>query len=511
MSGDITLTKIIATLGPASASEEMIIRLIKEGVDVFRINFSHGSLEEYTALLNRVRKCARETGQPVAVLGDLPGPKIRLGEVVTGGIELQQGRQVWFTDQGITAGDGDEVTFCTNYPRLLDEVNPGERILIDDGNVQLICKEKEALGDGFRIRAEVTVEGLVTSRKGVNLPDSELTLPSLTERDEQLIRFAVEQGFDFLALSFVRSASDIRELKERLRALGVRPVEPGYRNGSQPDNTILEGTYKGFIPIISKIEKPQAVRNLEEILLETDMVMVARGDLGVEMDLEEVAVIQKHIIGSCREYGIPVIVATQMLQSMIESVTPTRAEVSDVANAIFDGADAVMLSGETAVGKHPLEAVRTMNRISLKTNEYIRKTSHAFSIPGKMRELRYRSAAMAHGVKTLVEETDVDFIGVWSELGGSAVFLSQCRIPQPIFAFSPDERTVRLLAILYGIQPVLMERPSGSNEFMATADAMALSNGWAKSGDTAVYVSREPISQVGLTNLVNLHYIGENL
>jgi len=509
MNEEITLTKIIATLGPASSSEEVISRLIVEGVDVFRINFSHGKLEDYEALLNKVRAAGRKLGMPVAVLGDLPGPKIRLGEVCPEGIELFPGQLVYFTELNKQATADEPVIFSTNYPKLLDEVKPGERMLIDDGAVQLVCKEKEVMADGIRITAVVTEGGRVSSRKGLNLPDSELSLPSLTDRDRELTRFAVEKGFDFLALSFVRSGKDIRELKELLGELGARPGEPRYHSVSHSDITIMEGTYKGFIPIISKIEKPQAVRDLEEILKETDMVMVARGDLGVEMDLAEVAVIQKQIIASCREFGIPVIVATQMLQSMIDSATPTRAEVSDVANAIFDGADAVMLSGETAVGKHPVESVRTMNRISLKTNEYIRKTSHSFSIPGKMKELRYRSAAMAHGVKTIVDETDVDFIGVWSELGGSAVFLSQCRIPQPIYAFSPDERTVRLLTILYGVQPVLMEKPTDSTEFMSRADGIALERKWAKKGDTAVYISREPISQLGLTNMVNLHYIGE--
>jgi len=510
MYNEYNLTKIIATLGPAAWEEETIGRLILEGVDVFRINFSHGKLEDYKGLLGKVRKESEKAGLPVAVMGDLPGPKIRIGEVAGHGITLKKGQHVFFTGQQIISEDTDPVTFSTNYPDLLDEVKPGERILIDDGNIRLVCKEKEITETGTRVAAEVTEGGLVTSRKGLNLPDSELTLPSLTSRDEELIRFAVEMEFDFLALSFVRSARDVLELKERLRELGARPNEPAYRNDFQADNTILEGRYKGFIPIISKIEKPQAVRNLEEILRETDMVMVARGDLGVEMDLSEVAVLQKQIILSCRELGVPVIVATQMLQSMIESASPTRAEVSDVANAILDGADAIMLSGETAVGKHPVEAVRTMNQVALKTNEYIRKTRHSFEVPKKMKELRYRSSALANGVRIMVEETDVDFIGVWSELGGSAVFLSQCRIPQPIFAFSPDEKTLRLLSLLYGIQPVYMAKPGNSQDFMARADEMALANQWANPGSTAIYISREPLSQVGLTNQVNLHFIGDD-
>ncbi len=506
---DINLTKIIATLGPATEDEAMITSLIREGVDVFRINFSHGNTDAYERLLEKVRKCSAEAGIPVAVMGDLPGPKIRIGEVAGNGIQLETGQSVHFIEKETRAEENEKVVFCTNFPALLDEIKPGERLFIDDGNVQLICRDKSAGPDGVVIRAEVTEGGWVSSRKGINLPDSELTLPSLTERDRKLVKFAVENDFDFLALSFVRSARDLRELKSLLQEEGVRPSDPAYRTGNEPDNTILEGTYKGFIPIISKIEKPQAVKNLDEILRETDLVMVARGDLGVEMDLAEVAVLQKEIIHSCRAHGVPVIVATQMLQSMIENATPTRAEVSDVANAIFDGADAVMLSGETAVGKHPVEAVRAMNRVAQKTNSYIRKSKHSFEIPEKFKELRYRSAALANGVKTMVSETDVDLIGVWSELGGSAVFLSQCRMPQPIFAFSNDMRTIRILNMLFGIQPVLMPKPSSALEFIMKADELALQNKWAKAGNTAIYISREPFEKVGLTNQVNLHFIGD--
>lgn len=508
MQDELNLTKIIATLGPATSSPDVIRKLIREGVDVFRINFSHGDFQEYEMLLNAVRSVSREEGLPIAVMGDLPGPKIRIGEVVPEGVLVEIGDAIFITGEERVAENTRPFTFSTNYPETLHEIEKGERILIDDGNVELICLERKEMGGQVTILAEAITGGVISSRKGLNLPDTELTLPALTRRDEQLIRFAVEKDFDFLALSFVRQEDDVKILKERLKELGARPSEPPYRDDLQSDNTILEGRYKGFIPVISKIEKPQAVRNLEGILRETDMVMVARGDLGVEMDLTEVAVIQKQIMRSCREHGVPVIVATQMLQSMIDSPSPTRAEVSDVANAIFDGADAVMLSGETAIGVYPIETVRTMNRIALKTNAYIRKTHHTFEIPAKMKELRFRNAALANGVKTMVSETDIDIIGVWSQLGGSAVFLSQCRIPQPIFAFSPDERTLRLLSILYGIQPLKMQKPSSSLEFMIRADQLLMERGLASKEDTAIYISREPIDQVGMTNQVNLHFIG---
>jgi pyruvate kinase len=509
MADTFNLTKIIATIGPATSTPGKIKDLIKEGVAVFRINFSHGNTEDYTSMLSTVRRIASQMNLPVAVLGDLPGPKIRIGDLPEEGILLRKDNTVVISDQDFPATSGTAITLTVNHPEVLDEINKGERILIDDGNVRLVCKGKEIHQGKVNILAEVISGGVISSRKGINLPDTDLTLPSLTSRDKELIRFAVEKNFDFLALSFVREPEDIKALKKLLQELGVRPTEPAYRSDFQADNTILEGTYKGFIPIISKIEKPQAVRNLEGILRETDMVMVARGDLGVEMELAEVAIIQKNIIRSCREYGVPVIVATQMLQSMIENPTPTRAEVSDVANAIFDGADAVMLSGETAIGKYPVETVHLMNQVAHSTNEHIRKSGFSFDVPGKMKELRYRSAALANGVKTMVEETDIDIIGVWSELGGSAVFLSQCRIPLPIYAFTPDENTMRLLSILYGVQPMKMEKPSNNHEFINQADAVLLEKKIVRKGETAIYISREPISQVGFTNQVNLHYISD--
>jgi pyruvate kinase len=508
MPPEYNLTKIIATLGPATAAPEIIRKLIEEGVDVFRINFSHGNVKEYEILIHTVRDAASEMQVPVAVLGDLPGPKIRIAEITEKGVQLKKGDSVIFSSEKPIGGSSDTTLFNVNYPEVLPEIGSGERILIDDGNIRLICTGRDGTSEDIRIHAEVISGGTVTSHKGLNLPDTDLTLPALTKRDKELIRFAVEQKFDFLALSFVRRANDIVALKKQLQKLGARPAEPGYRTDFPSDNSILEGTYEGFIPIISKIEKPQAVKNLEKILQETDMVMVARGDLGVEMDLTELAVIQKKIIRSCREHGVPVIVATQMLQSMIDSPTPTRAEVSDVANAIFDGADAVMLSGETAVGKYPVEAVRVMNRTALNTNAHIQSTHYNFDVPEKMKELRYRSAALANGVKTMVAETDINVIGVWSQLGGSAVFLSQCRIPQPIYAFSPDDNTLRLLSILYGIQPLKMEMPANSHEFMMQADNLLMAKGIAKSGQMAIYISREPINKVGLTNQINLHFIG---
>lgn len=507
-----TLTKIIATLGPASSSEEVIRQLILAGTDVFRINFSHGTPEDYTDLLGKVRRISTEFAMPVAVMGDLPGPKIRVGEVAGKGVTLTAGRQVEFVNFPVMAAENAEPTvFSTNYPSLLNEVKPGERILIDDGNVALVCREIQADEGRITVRADVISGGRVTSHKGINLPDSDVSLPAITERDEQLARFAVENGFDYLAVSFVRSAENLRQVKQLLQALGARPAEFTSPRDSGQAPSMIRGTYHGFIPVVSKIEKPQAVRNLEEILAETDIVMVARGDLGVEMDLAEVAIIQKKIIRQCRAHGVPVIVATQMLQSMASNPVPTRAEVSDVANAIFDGTDAVMLSGETAVGRYPVEAVRTMNRIAVKANEYIREGNVRFDPPGISGDLRHRITAMASSAKAMAEGMKVKYIGVWSELGGSAGFLSQYRITVPVLAFTSNERTLRLLNLLFGIQPVFMEKPANSRDFILRADEIACENGWASTGDPVVYVFREPLEMVGFTNQIALHFIGEGI
>ena len=320
---EFLLTKIVSTLGPASAKESVVEQLIQEGVRVFRINFSHGTFDEYEHLLHLVRSASQKLNIPIAVLGDLSGPKIRVGKVVDGGVDLQVGQSVVFQKETIvtqkaTAGP---ITFSTTYDKLCDEVNPGENILLDDGFVRLTCQEKQQ----DRLICKVEVGGIISSSKGVNLPDTDLSVPALTEKDINCVKFAVDKGFDYLALSFVRKAEDIRELKALLRQLGARAIDRSPFSHIGSSDGEIKDQVEGTIPVISKIEKPQAVENLEEILHETDAVMVARGDLGVEMDLAEVAVTQKRIIKLCREYGIPCIVATQMLQSMIDLPTPTRA------------------------------------------------------------------------------------------------------------------------------------------------------------------------------------------
>lgn len=506
---DFLLTKIIATLGPASSSLEVITQLIQEGVRVFRINFSHGSFSEYEAMLKTVRKAEKETGIYVAVMGDLSGPKIRVGKVIDGGVFLKRGDDVIFVKKNIITGQaGYERTFSCTLPEFIDEVKPGEQVLLDDGNVRLECVGLTGSGENETLHCKVINEGLVTTAKGINLPDTELSVPAMTEKDFRCAAFAVEKGFDYLALSFVRSGADVRILKDKLFELGARPDNEMTTSGDMGFSKTAKYSSK-YIPVISKIEKPQALKNLKIIIKETDGVMVARGDLGVEMDLAEVAILQKKIIGMCQEYGKPVIVATQMLQSMIESPVPTRAEVSDVANAIFDGADAVMLSGETAVGKYPVETVRMMNRVASRTNSYIKSNKLKTGVEIRKSSLSNRTAAIANGVRTIVEDINPKFLVLWTTLGGSAVYLSRYRMQLPIIVFSNEDERLRQLSVLYGIKPWLMKTPKSGSDFIRKIDNLMLKYNWASKGDAIVIVSGDPIDRVGVTNRIIIHYVGE--
>jgi len=499
---EFRLTKIIATLGPASEALETIVQLIEAGVSIFRINFSHGTFEEYERLLNTVRRASKQTGLPIAVLGDLSGPKIRVGEVAANGIYLEDDKLVIFKKQPVvagspTTGEADPVVFSTNYPRFIEEVKLGQRVLLDDGNVHLQCIDQSGKEEDQTLICKVIHGGLITSNKGINLPDTDLSVPALTSRDYQCADFAVGKGFDFLALSFVRNAGDVRQLKDHLRAHYAKEAK----------NDTL--TSNKFIPVISKIEKPQAMEDIEAIVRETDGIMVARGDLGMEMDLAEVPVLQKRIVSLCHQFGKPVIVATQMLQSMINSPSPTRAEVSDVANAIFDGVDAVMLSGETAVGKWPVEAVKMMSRIEQLTNDHVQEQTTDVKPLPELRSSNYSTQALAQGVNVIMRGIKAKLVAVWSATGRGPLHLSQNRLSKPIVAFSENLEALRRMALMYGLKPVYMPKPANTAEFIAQVDRNVQEEGWAGIGDPIIIVSGEPIGQEGRTNTVTIHYIGD--
>jgi pyruvate kinase len=510
---NFVLTKIVATLGPASSHVDTIGRLIEAGARVFRINFSHGTFDEFETMLRNVRSAASQTDRYIGVMGDLSGPKIRVAKVVDGGVMLRPGGHVILAREApaATAPENarEPIAFGVNRNDFLDDLRPGQRVFMDDGNVRLSCI-REATGDWSGLECVVEVGGRITSGKGINLPDTDLTLPSLTDWDRQCIDFAVEKGFDFLALSFVRRPEDVRELKDRLRELGARPARPD-KSGSQDGQyfSTFGSGFRSFIPVISKIEKPQAMDQLDGIVEESDVIMVARGDLGVEMDVAEVPISQKKIIRTCQRHGKPTIVATQMLQSMIDAPVPTRAEATDVANANFDGADAVMLSGETAVGNYPIETVRTMRRINRFANDYILSEDIPLAQAETPRDSKYRTAALARGVKVMVNDLDAKLIVLWSQLGGGASYLAQNKLPVPIISFSSSSDALRRMSLLYGVVPRFMETPESSGEFVKAVDQMLLENEWAEKGDTIVMVMGEPFDQAGLTNKIRIHYVGE--
>jgi pyruvate kinase len=504
---EFLITKIIATLGPASADQRTIEKLIGAGARVFRINFSHGNYEDYDRLVENIRKVQAKTGTYVAIMGDLSGPKIRVGRVVDGGVQLKKGQEVLFTKKDVLGGSrGFEHTFSTTLPSFIDEVEKGEKLLLDDGNIELQCVSRSGSGKDTLLHCKVKTGNMLSSSKGINLPESELSVPSLTKKDIECVSYAVDKDFDFLALSFVRSGKDVIALKKLLTKLNVRPKGLDITGGDLGFSTLYDDT---FIPVISKIEKPQAIENLAGIIKETDGIMVARGDLGVEMDMAEVAILQKQIINMCSEYGKPVIVATQMLQSMITEPVPTRAEVSDVANAIIDRADAVMLSGETAVGKYPVESVKMMNRVARKTNAYIKSqgawTEELIQYKGTLN----RKAVMARGVHQMARDMNAKYIISWTNSGGSSVFLSQQRMEVPLIAFGEDIRRLQQLSILYSITPMHMEQPESGSKFIAAVDELLLRNKWARKGDPVIIVASDPITRRGITNRVVIHYIGE--
>lgn len=496
------LTKILATVGPSCANAAVLANLIEQGVRVFRINFSHGDFDSFTHALDGIREGSRRAGITVGVLGDLSGPKIRVGKVQPGGIELEAGQSVWFQQPPIIASDprlassgqppeadtGSTVTFSTTYPPFISDANPGDRLLIDDGAVRLLVTGRDGQGEDQRLICRVTIGGIVTSSKGINLPDTDVSAPSVTEYDWRCVDWAVKNELDFLALSFVRQAADVQELKSYLAEITAKAVTT--------------------IPVIAKIEKPQALTDLEAIVQVADGLMVARGDLGVEMDPAKVPGIQKRTIRLAQDYGKPVIVATQMLQSMIESATATRAEVSDVANAIYDGASAVMLSGETAVGRYPIQAVQTMARIAVATQRDLAELPPQGRPPIKLQESRYRTAALAHGVNVVVRDLHAKLMGVWSRNGGGARYLSQNRPSIPIIAASCNPPALRRMNLLYGVVPVYMEQPNSFEDFASQLDQLIIDRAWANQGDQVVLLAGQPIDYPGMTNALLIRYLG---
>ncbi|MER3474377.1 MAG: pyruvate kinase [Armatimonadota bacterium] len=470
-------TKIVCTIGPSTASPERLRALMEAGMDVARLNFSHGTHESHAQVIERIRRISAEMDKPVAILQDLCGPKIRLGTLPEEGVLVEAGQSVRF----VLADEGsDAQNIPLPHSTLFALVRPGERILIDDGNVEVVATQRNL----NTIHAEVRIGGRLRSHKGVNVPDTRLPVTSITERDLQDLRFGIEQGADWVAVSFVRQPEDLQPVRYAIEAAGAD------------------------IRVIAKIEKREAVENLEQILQSADGIMVARGDLGVEMPIDEVPLIQKEIIVRCNRAGKPVITATQMLESMVSAPRPTRAEATDVANSILDGTDAVMLSEETAVGQYPVEAVSIMHRIAVRTEQALQEGVVVHPNQPVAGSLSI-TEAVAEAVCHIAYDIDARAIICATTSGSTARMVSKYRPKTPIVAFTPHESTYRQLALSWGVQPRLIPPVSTMEEMLQTAVNTAVELGLASEGDKVVITAGVPIGVPGHTNLIKVHTIGQ--
>jgi pyruvate kinase len=468
--------KIVCTLGPATSSQEQITSLVQSGMDVARLNFSHGAHADHEIAYKRVREASDHTGHAVAILADLQGPKIRLGTFADGPVVWETGTQICITVEDVP---GTATRVSTTYKDLANDVQVGDRLLVDDGKLSLTV----AAVEGPDVFCLVVEGGEVSNNKGLSLPGVAVSVPALSEKDEEDLRFALHLSVDFIALSFVRSPADVDLVRDIMRQEDIE------------------------VPVIAKLEKPEAVENLEEIVEAFDGIMVARGDLGVELPLEQVPLVQKRAIQVARERGKPVIVATQMLESMIINSRPTRAEASDVANAVLDGADAVMLSGETSVGAHPVGAVRTMERIieAVETDSYrvpvIRRRSSDH-------RPRTRSSAIVRAAKDVAEDLEVKALATFTQTGETARQLAALHPGQPLLAFTVDARVRSQLALSWGVETFLVPSVQHTDDMVDQVDFSLLSIGRLKVGDRVVVVAGSPPNTVGSTNLIRVHEVG---
>jgi pyruvate kinase len=471
---DVERTKIVATLGPASSEREVLGAMVEAGLDVVRLNFSHGERADHLARFALVREVATERGRNLAILADLQGPKIRVGLVDGAGIGVDRGGEVVLVAGTEHAGPSE---IPVVYPALAADVKPGEHILLDDGAIALGVREV----DGNRVRCEVLRGGVVRSRKGVNLPGVAVSAPSLTDKDRADLATAVEAGADYVALSFVRRPDDVADAKQAIAELG------------------------SDIPVVAKLERPEAIDRLDEILDAADAVMVARGDLGVELAVEKVPPLQKEIIARANSAGVPVITATQMLESMVASPRPTRAEASDVANAIFDGTDAIMLSQETAVGAYPVETVATMGRIAREAEASPQLASPPPPATGALDV----TATVCKAAVQIATDLGARAIVAFSESGATARFVSRFRPRMPILGLTPYEATRRRMALYWGVEAASpLDHGVELAAMIAQGDQRICDEGMATPGDLVVVVAGTPGGRGG-TNRVLVHRVGE--
>lgn len=468
-------TRIVCTLGPASDSDEVVRAMMRAGMDVARLNFSHGDHATHATRVERIRRLAREENCNVAILADLQGPKIRVGEIENGAVRLAPGATIVLTNRAVL-GNANRVSI--DYPELAQAVQPGNRILLDDGliELQVVATEDDA------VIARVVNGGELKSHKGVNLPGVPLEISALTDKDRADAQFAIAQGVDYIALSFVRHTDDVIELKRLIESYGAS------------------------LPVIAKIEKPEAVEHIDAILQVCDAVMVARGDLGVEARPEQVPIFQKQIIRKANAAGKPVITATQMLESMIQNPRPTRAEASDVANAILDGTDAVMLSGETAVGKYPVEAVALMAHIGEAVEASLQFASCSFTFGNEAMSM---TDAIGNATCEIAKQLHAKLIVTATSSGFTARMISRHRPLTPIFAVTSSEQTQRRLALVWGVNATLVSNAARIEDLVQASLSAARAQGLVAEGDVVVVTGGVPLGIAGRTNMMQVRVVGE--
>lgn len=468
-------TKIVATIGPSSSPKKMLKKMIQAGLNVARLNFSHGSHEDHLAVIKTVREINDELGSNVALLADLQGPKIRVREVENNAIELINGKEIEICTDKDHVGTAQRIAI--NYEQLPKDVKQGELILLDDGKLQI----EVISSDGEIIKAKVVHGGILSSKKGVNLPQTKISMPSLTEKDREDLEFALSHNVDWIGLSFVRSARDIIELKHIISAK---------HNSAK---------------VIAKIEKPEAVEDLDEIVKQSDALMVARGDLGVEIPMQDVPLVQKLIIQKGYQHAKPVIVATQMMESMIENITPTRAEVNDVANAVLDGADAVMLSGETSVGKFPLEVIEAMSKIVTKVESFD-GIYHKEELPEKNQE-RFISDSICFNAVRLAQRVEADAIVTMSFSGYTAYKIASQRPKANIFVFTSNKAILTQLNLVWGVHVFYYDKMVSTDHTIADIKYLLKKENRLQQGELMINITSIPIEEKGRSNMLKLSYV----
>ncbi len=466
-------TKIVATIGPASTPKEVLREMIREGVDVVRLNFSHGAYEVHEEVIHTVRAIDSEIGTNTAILADLQGPKLRIGMVKDNGVELVKGATIVITTKEL---EGTAERVSTNYKSFAADVNPGEAVLLDDGKLHL---EVVSTNGTDEVSCVVKHGGTLSSRKGINLPNTKISLPCLTEKDLADLEFALSHNVDWVGLSFVRSARDIIELKH-----------------------IIKDREK-HTRVVAKIEKPEAIEDIDEIVDETDALMVARGDLGVEIPMERVPLVQKMLIDKCIHNSKPVIVATQMMESMITSITPTRAEVNDVANAVLDGADAVMLSGETSVGKFPIEVIKNMARIVHEIEAHDHIYYHE-QVPAESEEDRYISDSICYNACRLAKRVDAKAIVTMTFSGYTGFKVSSQRPRATTFVFTGNRKILTQMNLVWGVKAFYYDKMVSTDHTIADIKYLLKKMGHIEEGDLIINVASIPISEQGMTNMLKL-------